>query len=79
MRASDEMSAYLQDLIEHERSCEVEDCPLCQSARNVYRLARNLIFAEVVYPDVTLAAKQRATQPASAAAAGDTVFAPRAA
>lgn len=78
MRASDEISVYLQDLIEHEQSCEVEDCPLCQSAENVYRLARNLIFAEVVYPDVTLAAKQRIAQPASAAAAGAT-FTPRAA
>ena len=77
MRASDEMSIYLQDLIDHERCCEVEDCPLCQSAQNIYRLARNLIFAEVVYPDVTLAAKARVTVPATAAAAA--ASAPRAA
>jgi hypothetical protein len=76
MRASDEMSVYLQDMIEHERSCELEDCPLCQSAQNLYRLARNLIFAEVVYPDVTLAAKARAAKPAAAAAGA---CAPRAA
>ena len=68
MRASDEMAVYLQDLIDHERSCGVEDCPLCQSAQNIYRLARNLIFAEVVYPDVTFAAKARVTIPAAAAA-----------
>jgi len=79
MRASDEMSVYLEELIDHERCCEVEDCPLCQSARNIYRLARNLIFAEVVYPDVTLAAKARVAKPAAAAAAGRTVSAPRAA
>jgi hypothetical protein len=80
MRASDEMSMYLQDLIDHERCCEVEDCPLCQSAQNVYRLARNLIFAEVVYPDVTLAAKSRVAQPVGAAAtAAAGVCSPRAA
>lgn len=55
MSANDEMQVYLEELLAHERNCDVENCGLCQSAQNVYRLVRNLVFAEVLYPDMTIA------------------------
>lgn len=62
MSANDEMRVYLEELLEHERNCGVENCGLCQSARNVYRLARNLIFSGVVFPGVTIAARAQVIQ-----------------
>ena len=68
MSANDEMRVYLEELLEHERSCGVENCGLCQSAQNVYQLACNLIFSGVVYPGVTLAARAQGVQTRNPAA-----------
>ncbi|HEY2843526.1 MAG TPA: hypothetical protein VGJ09_07755 [Bryobacteraceae bacterium] len=62
MSANDEMRLYLEELLDHESCCDVENCGLCQSVQNVYRLARNQIFSEVVYPDVTIAAQARVSE-----------------
>jgi len=59
MSTNDEMAVYLEELLDHERSCEVRDCALCQCAQTIYRLVRNVIFSGVVYPDVTIAARGR--------------------
>ena len=79
MHANDEMSIYLEDLIAHERACEVENCALCQSARNVYRLIRNLVFSEVVYPDATIAARAQTHEAATPVVAIEAFSTPRAA
>ena len=68
MSANDEMRVYLEELMEHERSCGVENCGLCQSAQNVYRLTCNLIFSGVVYPGVTIAARAPVIQTQNPAA-----------
>lgn len=68
MSANDEMRVFLEELLEHERSCGLEDCGLCQSAQNVYRLARNLIFSGEVYTGVTIAARAQGIQTRSPAA-----------
>ena len=62
MSANYEMRVYLEELLEHERSCGVENCGLCQSAQNIYRLARNLIFSGEVYTGVTIAARAQGIQ-----------------
>ena len=59
MRTNDEMAGYLEELLEHERTCGVADCTVCQCAQNIYRLVRNVIFSGVVYPEVTIAARGR--------------------
>ena len=79
MHANDEMSIYPEDLLEHERACEVENCPLCQSAQSVYRLVRNLVFSEVVVPDVAIAAQGRASDAGNLAAGSATFSTPLAA
>ncbi len=55
--ANDEMRVYLQELMEHERTCDAEDCGVCESAHNVYQVVRSLVFSEIVYPDVAIAAR----------------------
>ncbi|MBZ5579343.1 MAG: hypothetical protein LAP40_22505 [Acidobacteriia bacterium] len=79
MHGNDEMSIYLDDLLEHERACEVENCALCQSAQSVYRLVRNLVFSEVVYPDVAIAAQGRVSEVGNPAAGSATFSTPLAA
>ena len=79
MGANDEMAIYLEGLLEHERACEMENCALCQSAHRVYRLVRNLIFSEVVYPDVTIAARARVKQVGNPTTSAATLPIPRAA
>ena len=54
--ANADMRVYLQELIAHESSCALENCGFCESARCVYDLVRSLIFSEVEYPDVKIAA-----------------------
>lgn len=59
MRTNDEMAVYLEELLDHERTCEVADCAVCQCAQNIYGVVRNVIFSGVVYPEVTIAARGR--------------------
>lgn len=79
MTVNEEMAVYIAGLIEHERECDLEGCLLCQSAENVYRLARNIVFSEVVYPDVTVAARARVRAAAGAPPPVRKAAAPRAA
>lgn len=58
MTANQEIAAYLDHLLEHEASCEREDCPHCESLRNICQAVRNLMFSEVTYPQVTIARSQ---------------------
>jgi hypothetical protein len=78
MRSNEEMSVYIEELIEHERTCELESCALCASAQNVYRLVSTLVFSEVVFPQVTIA-KQREADANTSTALATTVSMPRAA
>jgi len=55
MCANDEMRVYLEELVDHERTCEVNNCSLCQAAQNIYSVVRNLIFSAVDYPHITIA------------------------
>ena len=79
MRANVEMAVYLEELIEHEGACEVENCALCESAQNIYWLVRNLIFSEVVYPDVPIASRAPVIEAENPAAHAGMSFMPRAA
>ena len=73
--ANEDMRVYLQELITHERVCAGETCRFCQSARNVYELVRSLIFSEVVYPDVTVAAHGPLTEAVAGAVRASAVAA----
>lgn len=66
MSGNDEIRGFLDYLVEHERECARENCPLCQSARNVYESVRNVIFSDVSYPNVTITARRGTVQTASA-------------
>ena len=61
LNANDEMRIYLGELLDHEAACGVENCEFCQSAHHVYALVRSLIYSEVIFPDVTIAERGRAT------------------
>lgn len=60
MTAHDEIAVYLEDLLAHESGCTLENCPRCQSLANVCEAVQNLIFSEVDYPEVAMAARRRA-------------------
>lgn len=73
MTANTEIAVYLEDLLDHKASCKEETCARCQSLRNICQAVRTLIFSQVVFPRVAIAAKTRAreldSQATSAAAA----------
>lgn len=58
MTAHDEIAIYLEDLLEHESGCTLENCPRCQSLANVCEAVKELIFSEVHYPQAAMAARQ---------------------
>ena len=62
MTHNDEMRSYLDYVLDHERGCALENCPTCQSARNVYEHIRALIFAEMPYPQVAITARRSAAE-----------------
>lgn len=66
MSGNDEIRGFLDYLVEHERDCARENCPVCQSAQNVYESVRNVIFSDVSYPEVTITARRSAVSVASA-------------
>ena len=66
MAQNDEIRTYLDYLVGHERECTRDNCPTCQSARNVYESVRSLLFSGVPYPAVTITARRSsAPSPAS--------------
>ena len=67
MSANDEIRGFLEHLVDHERDCARENCPICQSAQNMYESVRNVIFSDVSYPNVTITARRQAAQGAIAA------------
>jgi hypothetical protein len=70
MSTNDEMRRYLYYLLDHESDCVRENCPICESARNIYETGRGLIFSRVAYPHVAITAQRAATatgQPLSGA------------
>lgn len=73
--ANEDMRVYLQELITHERACAGEACDFCRSAHNVYELVRSLVFSEVVYPDVTVAAHGPLTEAVAGAVRASAVAA----
>jgi hypothetical protein len=62
MSGNDEIRGFLDYLVDHERDCARENCPVCQSARNVYESVRNVIFSDVSYPNVTITARRESAQ-----------------
>ena len=56
MTANSEIAVYLEDLLDHEASCKEETCARCQSLRNICQAVRTLIFSQVVFPRVAIAA-----------------------
>lgn len=58
MTQNDEMRAYLDYLIGHERECARENCCTCRSTQNIYESVKTLIFSGVPYPEVTLTARR---------------------
>jgi len=72
MTANREIAAYLEDLLDHQAGCQVENCARCQTLGNICQAVRNLIFSEVVFPHVAIAAQSRTREcdvPAVTAAA----------
>jgi hypothetical protein len=67
MTANEEMRAFLSYLVRHQQECNIENCPDCQTAQNIYEFARNRIFSVVAYPQVALPAGRRAASATSAA------------
>lgn len=67
MSGNDEIRGFVDFLVDHERDCARENCPICQSAQNVYESVRNVIFSDVSYPNVTITARRQAAQAATAA------------
>jgi len=61
MTTNQEIREYLDYLLDHEGTCVRENCAVCQCARNVYDSARNLIFAGIAYPGVTITARRGAS------------------
>ena len=59
MTANKEIAVYLEDLLDHEGGCKVENCVRCQSLRNICQAVRSLIFSEVVFPQMAIAARSR--------------------
>ena len=79
MSQNDEMRAYLEYLVSHERECARENCPTCQSARNIYESVKSVIFADVTYPQVAITARRVAAQAANANSGGRRTSAKKAA
>ncbi|MBZ5577333.1 MAG: hypothetical protein LAP40_12300 [Acidobacteriia bacterium] len=79
MTHNDEMRAYLDYLVSHERDCARESCPTCQSAQNIYESVRGVIFADVTYPGVAITARRGVTQAANATGNGRRASAKKAA
>ena len=72
MTANSEIAVYLEDLLDHEAGCKEETCARCQSLRNICQAVQTLIFSQVIFPRVAIAAKSRAREldsPATSAAA----------
>ena len=61
MRVNIEMRAYLEELLDHERACDAENCGLCRSAHEIYEVVRGLVFSSVAYPHIRIAVRRRAT------------------
>lgn len=70
MSANDEMRMFLSYLVQHQQECTVENCVECQTAKNIYDFARNLIFSVVAYPEVVIPAGRRVARTAAGAASG---------
>ena len=79
MTANQEIVAYLEDLLDHEAGCEAENCPRCESLRAICQAVRNTIFAEVMFPQVTIAARNQVCERELPAAGGAAASLPRAA
>ena len=75
----DEMRIYLQELLDHEGACEVDNCSLCQLTQSIYGLITDVIFSEVVYPQVTIAFRRQLTEASSPPVGDTTIPVPRAA
>jgi hypothetical protein len=69
MSGNEEIRGFLDYLVDHERGCTRENCPICQSAQNVYESVRNVIFSGVSFPSVTITARREAAQATTAAGA----------
>lgn len=68
MSTNNEMRTYLDYVLDHERDCILENCPICQSAQNIYESVRSLIFSDVSYPGVAISARLGAADAVRSAA-----------